>query len=156
LFRRSGRPAYSIGDWVNKEDLSGGGAFDLHIHDTDFVHHLLGQPDAVTSVGTKDATGWSHLFTTYHFKDMAVTAEGGWNYPAQWGVRMGFEAVFENAVVEFDSAAEPTLMITGGRGKRKPLAYARPQVGSSNGSEGNISSLGGYFNELRYFIDCIE
>ena len=156
LFRRSGRPAYSVGDWVNKADQSGGAAFDLHIHDTDFVHHLLGQPNAVTSVGTKDPTGWSHLFTTYHFDDIAVTADGGWNYPPKWGFRMGFDAVFENAVVEFDSSASPTLMITEGTGKRKPLRFTRPNVGSSKNNGGNISSLGGYFNELRYFIDCIE
>lgn len=156
LFRRSSRPSYSVGDWVNQEDLSGGGAFDLHIHDTDYIHHLLGQPEAVTSVGTKDPTGWSHLFTTYHFDDLAVTAEGGWNYPAQWGFRMGFEAVFENSVIEFDSAASPTLMITEKSAKRKPLAFVVPQVGGSKSNGGNISSLGGYFNELRYFIDCLE
>ncbi len=156
LFRRSGRPSYSVGDWVNQEDLSGGGALDLHIHDTDYVHHLLGRPKAVTSVGTKDPTGWSHLFTTYSFDGIAVTAEGGWNYPAKWGFRMGFEAIFENAVVEFDSAATPTLMITEGAGKRKPMAFTPPRIGSSKANGGNISSLGGYFNELRYFIDCIE
>jgi predicted dehydrogenase len=156
LFRRSGRPSYSVGNWTNQEDLSGGGALDLHIHDTDYVHHLLGQPKAVTSIGTRDVTGWSHLFTTYNFDDVAVTAEGGWNYPANWGFRMGFEAIFEKAVVEFDSSASPTLMVTEGSGKRKPLAFTPPQVGESKSNGGNISSLGGYFNELRYFIDCIE
>ena len=156
LYRRSARPGYSVGDWVNNEELSGGGAFDLHIHDTDYVHHLLGQPKAVTSVGTKDAFGWSHLFTTYHFDDVAVTAEGGWNYPARWGFQMGFEAVFEHAVIEFDSRANPTLMITEKSRQRRPLAFAQPRVGNSNRGSGNISSLGGYYNELRYFVECIE
>jgi predicted dehydrogenase len=156
LLRRSGRPSYSVGNWTNQEDLSGGGALDLHIHDTDYVHHLLGKPKAVTSIGTRDATGWSHLFTTYSFDGVAVTAEGGWNYPANWGFRMGFEAIFETAVVEFDSSASPTLMVTEGSGKRKPLAFTVPQVGESKPNGGNIASLGGYFNELRYFIDCIE
>lgn len=156
LFRRSARPSYSVGDWVNNEELSGGGAFDLHIHDTDYVHHLLGQPKAVTSVGTKDASGWSHLFTTYHFDDVAVTAEGGWNYPAQFEFQMGFVAVFEHAVIEFDSRMNPTLMITEKSRARRPLDFAQPRVGNANGSGGNISSLGGYCNELRYFIDCIE
>lgn len=156
MVRRSARPAYSVGDWINREDLSGGGAFDLHIHDTDYVHHLLGKPKAVTSVGTKDATGWSHLFTHYHFDGVAVTAEGGWNYPAKWGFRMGFEAVFEYAVVEFDSAANPTLTIVEAKRKRRPLAFSAPKVKGTGGTGGNISALGGYFNELRYFIDCLE
>ena len=156
LFRRSARPNYSVGDWINQEKLSGGSAFDLHIHDTDYVLHLLGRPKAVTSVGTKDVTGWSHMFTTYHFDNIAVTAEGGWNYPAQWGFQMGFEAVFEHAVLEFDSRANPTLMITEKSGKRQPLGFEQPQVGDSKINGGNISSLGGYFNELQYFIACLQ
>jgi predicted dehydrogenase len=156
LFRRSGRPSYSVGNWVNQEKQSGGAAFDLHIHDTDFVHHLLGQPKAVTSVGTKDDSGWSHLFTTYHFDNLAVTAEGGWNYPAKWGFQMGFEAVFENAVINFDSRSNPTLMITEISIAPRRLAFAQPRLGKANASGGNISALGGYYNELRYFIDCLE
>jgi predicted dehydrogenase len=155
LYRRSARPAYSVGDWVNQEKLSGGAAFDLHIHDTDFVHHLIGAPKAVASVGTRDRTGWSHLFTTYHFDEVAVTASGGWNYPPQWGFQMGYEAIFEQAVIEFDSRATPSLVITEKSGKRRPLACAQPRVNRSAGG-GNISSLGGYFNELRYFVDCLE
>jgi predicted dehydrogenase len=156
MIRRSGRPCYSIGDWVNKADMSGGAAFDLHIHDTDFVHHLLGKPKAVTSVGTRDPSGWSHLFTQYHFDGVAVTAEGGWNYPAQWGFRMAFEAVFDRSVVEFDSSAKPTLTITEGRNPRRPLPFRSPKIGGSKAGGGNISSLGGYFNELQYFVDCLE
>jgi len=156
LVRRSGRPGYSVGDWVNQAELSGGAAFDLHIHDTDFVHHLLGRPKAVTSIGTRDPSGWSHLFTHYHFDGVAVSAEGGWNYPSQWGFRMTFEAVFERSVVEFDSGASPTLTIVEGRKPRRPLPYRNPKVGTSKAGGGNISALGGYFNELKYFVDCLE
>lgn len=156
LYRSSGRPAYSVGNWVNKEQQSGGAAFDLHIHDTDFVHHLLGKPRAVTSVGTRDATGWSHLFTTYRFPKFAVTASGGWNYPAQWGFQMGFEAIYERAVIEYDSRAAAPLMLTEGDGPRQPMAFTPPDVGEAQGGGGNVASLGGYFNELRYFVDCLE
>jgi len=131
LQRRAGRPTYSIGDWLNRGKLSGGAALDLHIHDTDFVHHLLGRPKAVTSTGTKDTSGWSHIFTTYHFDGIAVTAEGGWNYPRQWGFQMAFQAVFERGtVVEFDSAAIPTLVSTVGSGTKKPLPYRQPRAGN--------------------------
>ena len=156
LYRRSGKPSYSVGNWVVQERQSGGAAFDLHIHDTDFVQHLLGKPNAVTSVGTKDVSGWSHLFTTYHFNGLAVTAEGGWNYPAKWGFQMGFEAVFENAVLSFDSRANPTLMITEKSSAPRPLAFDQPRLGKAAASGGNISALGGYYNELQYFIDCLE
>jgi len=156
LQRRAARPSYSVDDWLNNGKRSGGGALDLHIHDTDFIHHLLGKPDAVTSVGTKDQTGWSHIFTTYHFKNVAVTAEGGWNYPVIWGFQMAFQATFEQGAVEFDSGANPTLCITQGNGKKRPLPYKNPETGESSTGAGNISSLGGYYNELATFIACLE
>jgi len=154
--RRAGRPAYSEEDWLNDGSRSGGAALDLHIHDTDFVHHLLAKPDAVTSVGTKDKTGWSHIFTTYHFKDVAVTAEGGWNYPANWGFQMAFQAVFEYGAVEYDSGANPTLMVTMGKGKKQPLSYKNPGAGESSTGTGNLSALGGYYNELSAFIASLQ
>ena len=156
LQRRAGRPTYSEGDWLNDSRRSGGAALDLHIHDTDFVHHLLGRPEAVTSTGTLDKTGWSHIFTNYHFKDVAVTAEGGWNYPANWGFQMAFQAVFERGAVEFDSGASPTLSVTTGAGKKRALPYTNPGAGESSTGAGNLSSLGGYYNELAAFVSCLE
>jgi len=156
LQRRTGRPSYSVGDWLNDGNRSGGAALDLHIHDTDFVHHLLGKPEAVTSVGTKDKTGWSHIFTTYHYKNVAVTAEGGWNYPANWGFQMAFQAVFERGAVEFDSGANPTLTVTVGNGRKQPLTFKSPGAGESSTGAGNLSSLGGYYNELDAFISSLE
>ena len=42
LTRQSSRPEYTVDDWANQEQRSGGAALDLHIHDTDFVLALLG------------------------------------------------------------------------------------------------------------------
>jgi predicted dehydrogenase len=156
LQRRTGWPGWSVGGWLLDGNRSGGGAFDLHIHDTDFVHHLLGKPDAVTSVGTRDKTGWSHIFTTYHFKNVAVTAEGGWNYPVNWGFQMAFQAVFERGAVEFDSGSGTGLSVTLGKGKKQPLAFKSAGAGESKTGGGNLSSLGGYYNELAAFISCLE
>ena len=156
LQRRSSRPSYTVGDWSSNSRLSGGAALDLHIHDTDFVHHLLGRPKAVTSVGTKDRGGWSHIFTLYHFPTVAVTAEGGWNYPPKWGFQMAFQCVFERGTVEYDSGANPTLTVTMEGKSKQALPFAQPRVGESKGGAGNISSLGGYFNELEAFIDSLE
>lgn len=156
LQRRASRPAYSDGDWLNDERRSGGAALDLHIHDTDFVHHLIGRPRAVTAAGTRDSSGWSHIFTTYHFDGCAVTAEGGWNYPKGWGFQMAFQAVLEGATVEFDSRNSPSLLITPAKGRSRPLSCPGPKAGTSSLGSGNIASLGGYFNELAAFLRCLE
>ncbi len=155
LLRRAARPDSA---WMMDENRSGGGALDMHIHDTDFVVSLLGTPDSVSSRGTTDETGMSHIFTFYDYndRDVVVTAEGGWNYPEKWGLQMGFQAVFENGAVDFDSTSEPTLKVTVGDQEPEPLPYESPGVGDSESDVGNLSALGGYFNEIQYFIDCLE
>ncbi len=156
LQRRSGRPTHSVGNWLNDPKRSLGAALDLHIHDTDFVLHLLGRPQAVNSRATRDAGGMTHIFTQYEYDGLAVSAEGGWNYPVKWGFQMAFQAVFENGAVEYDSGAKPTLTVTIGDGAKEPLPFQQPGAGESQAGTGNLSSLGGYFNELNYFIGCLE
>lgn len=155
LQRRAGRPMGSVGNWVNNRARCLGAALDLHIHDTDFVHHLLGQPKGVFSGGGQDATGWSYIFTQYLFKDVVVSAEGGWNNPPGWGFQMAFHAVYEKGTVDFDSRANPALTCTMDGGTPKPLAFKRA-TSSQVQAGGNISDLGGYYNELDYFIGCLE
>lgn len=154
LQRRAGRPGYSAANWLNDPARSLGAALDLHIHDTDFVRHLLGTPPAVFSRGTRDQGGWSHIFTNYLYADVVVHAEGGWNYPGQWGFQMAFQAVFERGAVEYDSGASPSLRLVRTDGKPEPLPFV-PAGGNASGTSGNLSSLGGYANELAAFLDCV-
>ncbi len=156
LQRRSARPIASSDNWMNNPKRAIGAALDLHIHDTDFIHHLLGQPKAVTSSGTHDFSGWSHIMTQYHFDDIAVIAEGSWNYPPKWGFQMAFQVVFERGTVEYDSRAKPTLVVTLDDQETRPLPFVEPKTGKSVSGQGNLSALGGYFNELAYFIDRLE
>jgi len=87
---------------------------------------------------------------------MAVCAEGGWNYPAQWGFRMAFQALFESACIDFDSGKSPTLSVTWSDRAPEPMPFAAPAAGQSATGEGNIASLGGYFNELQYFVSSLK
>ncbi|MEI6337118.1 MAG: Gfo/Idh/MocA family oxidoreductase [Verrucomicrobiota bacterium] len=137
--RRTGRPGYSIGDWVNQPERCLGAALDLHIHDADFLLHLLGSPEAVVSQGLRDETGWSSIATQYGYDGRIVTAEGAWNYPANWGFQMRFSAVFERAVLDYDSRSGITLT----EGDAAPVALPMPPHD-------------GYHHELAYFIACLE
>jgi len=139
LSRRAGRPGYSIGDWVNRPERCLGAALDLHVHDTDFLLHLLGAPGAVVSQGLRDETGWSSIATQYVYDGRMVTAEGAWNYPENWGFQMRYSAVFESAVLDYDSRVGLTLSAGG----QEPLALAMPPQD-------------GYHQELAYLIGCLE
>lgn len=139
LSRRTGRPGYSVGNWVNKPERCLGAALDLHIHDTDFLLHLLGEPEAVVSQGLRDETGWSSIATQYLYDGRIVMAEGAWNYPANWGFQMRFSAVFERAVLDYDSRSGLTLAT----GDAAPTALPMPPHD-------------GYHHELAYFVGCLE
>ena len=155
LTRQASRPSYAVDNWLNQEGRSGGAALDLHIHDTDFVLALLGPPRAVHSRAVFDYSGPAHIFTLYDYPEVVVSAEGGWNYPPKWGFRMAFQAVFEKACIDYDSGKSPTLTLTASDGAPEALAFDAPEAGESQSGDGNISNLGGYFNELQAFVGSI-
>lgn len=157
LTRRSARPGGGNPQhWVNIEKLSGGAAFDMHVHDTDFVLHLFGLPKSVFSTSTQGMSGPDHIFTHYKYADVAVQAEGGWDYPQHYGFYMGFEAVFEDGILAYHSNAEATLTVTKKDQPTTPVAVQQPGPKESAATSGNISALGGYFNELEYFTNCLK
>ena len=156
LVRRAARPGYGVGNWLNDATQSGGAALDLHIHDTDFVLALLGQPNSFTSRVTEDFSGPAHIFSLFHYDGLTVSTEGGWNYPANWGFQMSFQALYEHAVLDYDSSNGKGLTICQGENEPQPMEVAKPDSGESTSGEGNVSDLGGYYNELLYFTNCLK
>jgi predicted dehydrogenase len=157
LTRRSARPGGGNAQhWVNNEKLSGGAAFDMHVHDTDFVLHLFGLPQSVHSSTTQGMSGPDHIFTHYKYDDVVVQAEGGWDYPQNYGFSMAFEAIFDNGVLTYNSNAEATLILSRKDKESEVVTVEQPGLKESGTSSGNISSLGGYFNELEYFTNCLK
>jgi len=157
LTRRSARPGGGNPQhWVNDEKLSGGAAFDMHVHDTDFVLHLFGLPKSVHSSTSQGMSGPDHIFTHYMYDGIAVQAEGGWDYPQNYGFCMAFEAVFESGALAYNSNAEAPLTLTRTGKETEGVAVEQPGPKESGSSSGNISALGGYFNELEYFTDCLK
>ncbi|MDR1497803.1 MAG: Gfo/Idh/MocA family oxidoreductase [Puniceicoccales bacterium] len=120
----------------------GGAHLDLHIHDTDFVLHLFGMPDAVTSFGRVGESGAiEHTFTHYHYKGGAlVTAEGAWTRDAeQRPFVMRYCVTFEQASVAFEFGTPPALTLY--QAGKEPQAVAlAPELG--------------YEREIAEFVRC--
>ena len=154
--RRGARPNFGIDDWFNDESLSGSAALDLHIHDTDIMLAMLGQPKAIHSKVTRDYSGPSHIYSLFEYDSLIVSSEGGFNCPSKWGFQMAYQAVYEKAVLDFDSTNGKGLMICQGDEEPAPMEVTKPETGSSKSGEGNVSDLGGYFNELQYFTNCLK
>jgi predicted dehydrogenase len=143
-------PFWSTDNWLADESKSGGGALDMHIHDTDYVHFLLGQPTSTSSWGTVDQRGVSQIFTTMTYPNGVVAhLEGGWNLPSHTPFKMAFRAIFERGSAIMDGG--PMTIYEDGM---QPVVPEFPKMEAAGG--GNISDLGGYYHELRYFVDCLE
>ena len=131
-----GGPLYADGN------ACGGALLDLHIHDIDFIQHLLGLPKSVTSFGySKETTHVDHVLTRYEYQDVPlVVAEGGWTLTAGYGFTMRYTANFEKATAVFDLAGQSALMLY--------------EVGKTPAAV-EIAPAMGYELEIDYLINCI-
>jgi len=142
-------PTWSWENWLSKEDLAGGGALDMHIHDTDYANFILGTPPSMEAWGTIDEKGTSHIYTTMAYPGTVVSIQGGWNLPKGAPFKMAFRAIFENGLAIMDGG--PLTIYYADGTQEVPEV---PVMKASGG--GNISDLGGYFYELRYFYDQLS
>ena len=151
-FRRlSPRPTWGWKNWLLDGKLSGGAAQDLHIHDTDYVLSLFGKPEKFYSVKNVSGEENSYINTLMLYKDFVVSVEGTWDLPATRAFEATFRVVFEKATVE-NAGGKFTLYTDG---KAEEIKIEKKQL--KGGVEGgNISDLGGYYNELVYLTDRVK
>lgn len=111
-------PQWSSDCWYHNPNWSGGAGFDLHIHDTDFVVHMLGKPQRVFAQGIAAPEHTARfLATTYDYGEQApvVTAEGGWVLDPGFGFQQAYDACFEGATLQFDSLTGRFCQSVGGQ-----------------------------------------
>lgn len=142
-------PSWSTDNWLANESLSGGGVLDMHIHDTDFILYLLGEPLEMQSWGSVDDRGPGHVFTTLQYPGCVAHLEGGWNLPTKTPFKMMFRAIFERGAMIMDGGP-----LTIYRPGQEPEVPEFPKMQAQGG--GNISDLGGYYHELAYFVDRLS
>src|SRR3569833_2363508 len=142
FFRNSPRPFWGSGKTYSSGKDTGGALFDLHIHDTDFVHYLFGAPESVFSSGVVQSDGSiDHVVTQYLYSSGPVVhSEGGWLSSGDFN--MGFTVFCENATLDFDLARGVEAMRVCVKGQSPVHIKNNP--------------TDGYVEELRYFVDCVR
>ena len=151
-FRRlSPLPVWSWNNWFLDAKLSGSFALDLHIHDVDYVRYLLGEPKEIESSCARDKDGIiSHIISAFKYDDdVTVWCEATWNNPGPTPFTADFRVRFEKATVV---SAGGTLTIYDCEGNSETIELNNP----TGETVGNISNHGGYFNELLYFVNCLN
>ena len=154
VFKRlSSFPTWGWENWLHVAEKSGSMAQDLHIHDVDYMRYVMGEPDSFSASAVRDESGMiQQIFTTFKYGDAAVTVEGCWDYPADFPFDAGYRVKFEKATVVFDKDGITVYYKDGGQLKPE----LKPAFEAENDIGGNLSSLGGYYNELKYFVDRLN
>jgi predicted dehydrogenase len=141
--RRSSAPVWAWQRWMMDARRSGGAALDLHIHDVDFVNHLLGTPVQLYATGARTPVtgGYDVITSMYTYADGAsVTIDGGWYAAPSFGFGATYLAVFEGGIVRYNGTAQPTLMVYRNEG-------GAPEVPDVAGDA--------YYNEIEFFTKCL-
>lgn len=154
VFKRiSAVPRWSSKNWLHDAGKSGSVALDFHIHDVDYMRYLMGEPDGFTTRALRNEHGiMEEIFTSFTYGNAVVTVEGGWDYPADFPFEMEFRVKFEKAAVVFNSQGLAVYPNEGGQinPKIKRLFESESNIG------GNLSSFGGFYNELKSFVDNLN
>lgn len=149
--RLSRHPAWAT--WHRDPEASGGGLYDINVHDIDYLYSLFGKPETVYANGWKSPSGcWNHVVTNLRWAN---------------GVRACVESSLE-MTGSFPFSVE--LRVTGDKGT---LSYCSPAgVNSSGGKAGDafvwypagdekgcLLKADGpdmFEGELREFLDAIK
>ena len=151
--RLSSRPIFGWDKWYFDPKRSGGAALDLHIHDTDYIYYLLGKPKSVRSLRKISNQGMEYISTTYNYESAIVNAEGGW-IEHSFGFVQAIRGVFEDGtVLEYNSKNQSLIIY--GKEKAKLVNIPKLNLDLVNAG-GNISERDGYYNEDKYWIECLQ
>ena len=151
FWRLSATPKWSWNNWMLDESKSGLVPYDLHIHDCDFIYSLLGKPNEchVTRSKVKENTYPDHYIAQYEYNNATIFAEAAWfdcdNFPFQ----AGFRVCFEHAIICLDGNGMKGYLSDG-----TVVDYATAAAAEDTGI--NLVSTDGYYEEMRYFKNCVE
>ena len=133
--RRCAAPSW--GGWLKDPDRSGGGVFDLVIHDLDFVLHLFGRPEKTDATGVCDPKrGIDLIDARLQYGFGAVTVAGGWQGAGAFPFGMEYSVTGERGTIEYNSAG------------RAPVLYADSEQALA------LPARDGYAAEIEYFVEC--
>lgn len=138
--RRCAAPAW--GRWLKDASRSGGGVFDLLIHDFDFCQHLFGKPRTISAVGCEDLeAGIDFVEARLDYGDgVPVLISGGWHHPVSFPFSMDFTILCDGGTLDYTSKK----------------AGLRLHSSSGKDSEVTLPDRDGFVSELQAFVDACE
>jgi len=135
--RRCAAPTWS--GWLSDPQQSGGGVFDLLIHDVDMCLHLFGRPETISATGHEaPASGVDVIAAQLHYPgNRTVIITGGWHHPKSYPFSMEYTVAADAGTVDYSSLNRPPTLYRA-NGEMEPLP---------------MPDVDGYRAEIEYFLD---
>jgi predicted dehydrogenase len=140
LRRRCAAPAWS--KWLHKPEISGGGVFDLLIHDVDACLYCFGVPQSVAATGYEDMPhGIDFIEARLQYANGAiVVVTGGWHHPKAYPFSMEFTISADGGTLEYNSAGRPFTLYRAD-GETETPSLPDPDI---------------FQEEIEYFLECAQ
>jgi len=143
-------PAWST--WHRNNDVSGGGLYDLNIHDIDNLYWDFGMPKTVYATGWKSPTGcWNHVATTLTWANGAkavceTSLEMTGNFPFSVEIR----GTGDKGTLQYSLSAGANINDSGVDQK-----FAWYPAGSEACEVVTADEMDGFGGEVNSFVDAI-
>ncbi len=135
--RKSPLPLWSSGNWLLKDDKSGGCIVDMHVHDVDIMVWLFGKPKDVHMVSSSKMAEYESVYAIYSYPDISVSINTDWGIHSTYKFKASYGVTFEDAYVECDG--------------KEIIVYKNDTVETYPIEGNNIM----YMREIEEFVDCV-
>ena len=140
MSRLSSHPDWTV--WHRDPEKSGGGLYDLHIHELDFLYSVFGPAETVYAIGDREENGcFNNVSTCLRFSSgVPAVAEGFMDMTGDFPFSASFRVNGERASVVYESRDGAMTLYKAD----KP------------GEELEIPRYDPYREETEYFADCVR
>ena len=151
LSRLSSHPTWAT--WHRDPKKSGGGLYDLHIHDVDFLYHAFGEGESVYAVGAQEESGcFNNVSTVMKFAcGVSAVVEGFMDITGEFGFTTEVRVNGSEAAVEMLNKA--VYLADGELGKtNKLVVYKKGEPAQI----ADVEKYNPYAKETEYFAECVQ
>ena len=151
LNRLSSHPTWAT--WHRDPEKSGGGLYDLHIHDVDFLYHVFGEVESVYAVGKQEDSGcYNNVSTVMRFKNgVSAVVEGFMDITGAFGFTTNVRINGSNASTEMLN--KTVYMADGETAKANQLVLYKKDMSVEFPA---VERYNPYAKETEYFASCVK
>lgn len=139
--------------WHKDPAKSGGGLYDLHIHDIDYLYYLFGKVKSVYAVGKKSESGcWNNVSTVLNFSSgVSAVAEGFMDITGGWAFSTNIRINSTNMAIEYLNKRVYNSEVAKNKIENLVIYHkdCEPQIE-------NVPQYNPYRAETEYFARCVE